>query len=743
MNRGQGRILGRVRTSARRDKNFNPCREHHRRLKRFASALALTSCVFAPLFAHAEDSGSPSTRQAASEDAIVVLGRRTSEYQSGYKPDVVTTTGPWGGRAIEDLPYSITVLPSELIENSSARNLDQLFVMSPLVQAGQSQDINNIAQATLRGFDVARAYVNGVQNDNLGMGVFVEEIDQLEILNGLSGFLYGASPVGGVINYQLKRPTDYDLRNVTLGNYGGEQYYAHADLGGAFDDAGQFGYRLNLLAQDGDTRVDHQSLKRTMVSASADWRPDDRLVAELFLSRKDYDLDGRQFQFFLGGNVPDPLDGSRLYAPKDTVLDVDTDEAIVRLAYAPSDAWAVRASFAFKEDTRTLVYGIGSLLPDEESYEFTVYGGSNGSETNGGYLFVDREFTTGSVGHRLTFGVNGYSYVNNLAIQTNGFPVFFTDPATYALSDPSVADFALPDWDLSDARWIENIHSENVNAVIGDDITFNERWSMLVGVNATTIRSESFDFATEEPVPNTRYDETAVTPTVAVLYKPTSTLTTYVNYMEGLAPGAIVGPSYANANQMLEPLVSKQVELGAKVDLDEILLTAALFQIERPSERSDDGTMTGTYVQDGLEVHRGLELTASGKVTEELSVLAGLTVMDNEIRESANPALTGLEPNWVADTTAKFRAEYEPATLPGWTFTAGVSHSGERYQDPLNTRTVPSQTLIDVGARYETEILGRDVVARVNVMNVDDTRYWAATSPGTPRTVAFSLTASF
>jgi iron complex outermembrane receptor protein len=263
------------------------------------SALALGVCLFAVATATAQE-----VQERSSPDTVVVVGSREAEPAAGYRPDVVTTTGPWGGRKVEDVPYTITVLPSEFIENSGARNLDQLFAMTPLVQPGQSQDINNIAQATLRGFNVARAYVNGVQNNNIGMGVFIEEIDQLEILNGLSGFLYGASPVGGVINYQLKRPTAYDLRNLTIGNYGGEQYYAHADIGGTFDADGRFGYRLNLLTQDGDTQIDEQSLCRNMVSGSADWRPTDDMVVELFLSKKDFHLEGRQFQFFLGGNLP-------------------------------------------------------------------------------------------------------------------------------------------------------------------------------------------------------------------------------------------------------------------------------------------------------------------------------------------------------------------------------------------------------------------------------------------------------
>ncbi len=55
---------------------------------------------------------------------------------------------------------------------------------------------------------------------------------RIEVLNGLSGFLYGGANVGGAVNYVLKRPTSTPIANLTLGNYGGGQFFTHADLGG-------------------------------------------------------------------------------------------------------------------------------------------------------------------------------------------------------------------------------------------------------------------------------------------------------------------------------------------------------------------------------------------------------------------------------------------------------------------------------------------------------------------------------
>jgi iron complex outermembrane receptor protein len=92
------------------------------------------------------------------------------------------------------------------------------------------------------------------------------DVDRIEILNGVSTFLDDAPSIGGVINYVLKRPTAEPLAQVTLGNYGGEQYYTHVDLGGPITQGKRLGYRFNAMHVEGDTAKKWQHLKRTFYS---------------------------------------------------------------------------------------------------------------------------------------------------------------------------------------------------------------------------------------------------------------------------------------------------------------------------------------------------------------------------------------------------------------------------------------------------------------------------------------------
>lgn len=660
-----------------------------------------------------------------------------------YRSESAATTGLWGERKLQDTPYAISVLTSELIQNVGARSVDQLFKIAPLAQIGQSQDVNGIAQATLRGFNVARVYVDGIQNNNLGMGVFVEEIDRLELVGGLSGFLYGASPVGGVINYRLKRPTATARRQLTLGNYGGRQYFAHADVGGPIDRAGKFGYRINALYQDGGTAIDDQELRREMLDGSLAWRPVDGVVLTLGGATKDYRLEGRQFQFFLGGEVPRPLDGTKLYAPKETFVDVKSGEMNFGTTIKRSRRFAFRAAVQSKKDARSMVYALGSVRPDRTQYDLTLYGGKNESLSRGGYVYADAVFETATIKHTLTAGVNGYDYRNRLAVFSHGAPFFFAPTITLGLSNATAAGVTVPAWNLRDARWAVNAESSNWNAVVGDDIRVNERLSLLAGLNRSRISARSFDPVSGAAQPGARYAKTAVTPTVSVLYRPSRLVTTYATYIESLEQGTIVESTYRNAGEILKPLVSRQYELGAKAGLDTLQLQAALFQIDKSRERSNDGTPTGTYVQDGRDVHRGLELSATGRPVRDVAVITGLMFMDNEVKRSSDPRLEGRRPVWVAARTFKLHLEYTPPSLRGWVFTAGTYVSEDSYQNAANTRKVPDYALFDLGCRYRTTVFGPSTEARVNVMNVTDERYWAATTPGAPRTLAFSMTTSF
>ena len=59
-----------------------------------------------------------------------------------------------------------------------------------------------------------------------------------------------------------------------------------------------------------------------------------------------------------------------------------------------------------------------------------------------------------------------------------------------------------------------------------------------------------------------------LTPTFALMYKLTPRTMAYASYIESLEPGSSVGATYANFGALLDPLKSKQYELGIKTEQD-------------------------------------------------------------------------------------------------------------------------------------------------------------------------------
>ncbi|WP_276677306.1 TonB-dependent receptor, partial [Nitrosomonas europaea] len=153
--------------------------------------------------------------------------------EEGYRVSNISGIGLWGERSLRDTPYSMSIVPSDLIENVNAQNMGQIFKMNPLTQEPMIQNFTGTPHVTIRGFPTLNPIYDGIPMAGVnGSAVSVIEIDRVEILSGTSGFLYGGGRVGGAINYVTKSPTNVPLRRLTFGNYGGTQFYGHADIGG-------------------------------------------------------------------------------------------------------------------------------------------------------------------------------------------------------------------------------------------------------------------------------------------------------------------------------------------------------------------------------------------------------------------------------------------------------------------------------------------------------------------------------
>lgn len=662
----------------------------------------------------------------------------------GYRPSQVRQLGPLADLPLLDTPFSVNVTTSELLQNLQASKPDDAFRYNPVVQlqGPQSRFFTSVA---MRGFSVGSSKrIDGVPSTTTYVNTDLEDKERVEVLTGLSGFLYGSGNVGGTINYVLKRPVYQPLARVTAGITEGNNLRVHGDFGGALDAEGRLAYRLNAVAQDGDLRLDGQSLRRGLVSGALDWNVSDRLQLQLDASRSVYHMTGTEPYWDVdpGAAFPQAPDLHRSYGQPFTRTDTTQTQWGARLTWRASDALTLRTGLTHRNSDIDLTAANNLFVagaPGRYRVQASAWDYPD-VKALGGFALVEGKLQTGSLRHKLTMGWYGDHDERTPFLSSAGGWATLTS-APMDITAPTA--LAAPPFTIAGAKYIAQ-RSRYGNWVLGDHVEFNPQWSALVGLTHASISDTSYNAAGGTTA---RYGDSRTTPSVAVMFKPQEHITLYANYMEslekgGTAPLTAGGRAVVNAGAILPPLLSRQAELGVKAELGHMLLTGALFQIDKGLQYTDTTTNPAApvYVQDGRQVHKGVEFTVSGRAMPGLTLWGGVTLLDAKVtQQTATPALQGKTPANVAEAQAKLYAEYDLAAVPGLALTGGILYTGKQQRDALNTQQLPAYTLLDAGLRYTAKVSGKPVIWRLSVANLTDRQYWLnGTYLGRPRTVSVS-----
>jgi len=662
--------------------------------------------------------------------------------KSGYRNETAET-GPLGSIPLQDTPYSLNVTSGELIENRDAHTESDALKTNPAVSTlMESSGYSSMSRVMIRGFTAAdQSDMRDGLVDRSFTYVPLENVERVEVLNGLSSFLYGFSSLGGTIDYVSKQPTTTPMLSLASGQYGGGINYLHGDAGGPIGSDGRWSYRLNAYGEDGDTYIDGSSQQRSLLSGVINFKLSSDTLLHADIWHQTLEMDGIQTYVNVnpasGIEVPDAsrFDATRQYGQNWTYN--KSDKTLMGLGFesALNDTFTLRAAYRYGDMWRDYLYVGDTLTDNAGNYTEKLTGSTRQHEnTHSLYTLVDANLCTGPVEHKLTFGFTGTSY-----LYTRGDDVSTTLGASNI--DNSVY-YSNPNLVIGPTNvWYQQDYD---NWVIGDRMQFTAKWSALVGLNRAELSLDRWGGGSSLSSPN--YDQSKVTPSYALLYKPIPTLTTYLSYMEGLQTGGQAPSTAANANAMLPPSASYQYELGAKSSWGLMDLTAALFRIDVINQYTDPSD--NVYKQDGREIHQGLEFTTTGKLTDRLTLVGGFTVMDAHIAQAKNnPTLEGKTPVNVPEQQARLYLEYALPGVSGLTLSGGANYSGKRPVDAANTDYLNSATTFDIGARYLAKLNGHKLSFNVNVSNLFDKAYWSYYRSGdglllgAPRIISFTVKA--
>lgn len=680
----------------------------------------------------ARGEASPS-QPSAQRPALAGAGKQGAAAE-GYRVNDVML-GMLGERNIRDIPFSANVVSSDFMKDRQVNGLADALKYYPSVQIsdygnGGGGPSGGQGRLQTRGF-----VSDAIRNTRIdGMTAFIvpvapEGYGRLEILNGLTGSLYGVANPAGTFNLVQKRPT-LERGGEILSSYRRDavgQAFIDVNSGLIGDKALGTGVaaRLTSLYQDGEGWVPDSRFGRQFGSLALDWRISPQTTLETNVTHSKSVEKGYAGQFLYSQNalgiasvgLPDPIDPTKKgYGQSYHLGTSQVDTVTGRLTHQINDDWKVSASALYMYFTsylpryfHTFTNNAGdytSRLSMQPVTDFRIWSNS---------VFITGKFDTYGVGHEITLGTNGQT-IDTLFMNTVPSVVV----GNSNINSPTVYPyFPFP----SKSSLYTGTTGTAQNLVMSDTITFNKYWGVMLTGNQAWIDNEVIrsPFAASGT-----YKDSGFSYSASLMFKPVENVTTYITRASSLQEGEIAPGNATNSGVPIAPYRSEQYEAGVKVSVSKIDVGAALFRIERPFAAVD---LDGTYRIIGNQVNRGFEVFSSGRVGEYTTVMAGVTLLDPRLNDTNIATTSGKDVVNIPRVAANLLIEYDLPQIPGLTVGANVRHTGRRAADNANTVYLDSFTTLDLNARYTTLVWGYETTFRLNINNVTNENYWASVLP--------------
>ena len=676
--------------------------------------------------------------RAADDTQRVTAPPATQFPAPGTLPEIVTTghqqtdsgftvnsasIGPLGSRKLQDLPYSVNVVDSTIIRNQHTTNLYELLKYMPSTQM-EARGGMEVGRPQSRGMEGDVVSNNRLNDLNIsGTTAYpMEMLERVEVINGLSGALYGPANPAGSFNLIQKRPTDAPLRELTFGYRNRSAFKAHADLGDRIGPSGAMGYRVNLMKEKGTGYVKHSDLDRQLGAIALDFRLSAATVVELNGSRYDYDKYGYPTSFSYGTDIQLPSAPSARkvgFGQPYSGMQLRTTTGSMRVRHQFSEDWKLEAAYGRQIADRYMPTAGHALLDIAGNYSSSIRSTMPGRFTvNSNLLRLNGRLTAAGIQHEVFVSTTGYNW--KIYSTTRG--------ELYRLGNASLAHPVLhPEPAGVSSRVGSRYYGSNSQVQsfsVGDTLTFTPQWSAMLVASRAHFKSNSYN---QSGTRTGGYDENGFSGAASVSYKPQENLTTYLGWADSLQAGGVAGRDTANEGQTLLPIRSKQYELGARYQLAGMSLSATLFDLRRPFAFAGDDNV---YRVQGLQHNRGLELYAQGNVGDDWSLLGGVTFLNARLKDSPDATTSGKHMVGVPKVQASLLAEYRMPQVSGLTLGSSVRYVGRREINTRNTASAKGYYTLDLSARYETRLMGSQTTWRLGINNVTDQKYWASFFPG-------------
>ncbi len=722
-------------------------------MNRCPSLSLLTAALAAalPLHAHALDT-------AAERSPTELAAVRVQAKQPGAKEPQSNSfgSGDW-----KNTPASISVLDRALLDRRVVRTLSELADND--ASLGDSYaPVGYYQNVAIRGFalDTATGYrFNGLSVAG-EQRLALENVQQVEILKGEAGLAAGVIAPGGVINYVGKRPAE--VRNVTLGTDAEGSRYAAIDMGHWLTP--RIGVRFNAAWDNSHSYIDHADGRRNFYALATDWLIGERGKLEVDASyQTSAQRSASGYQLLGAGALPQHVDRTQMlgYQRWQKPVGIDSTNLSALHTYDFSPAWQSRVSASHSrsviDDNVAFAYGCyyaeacwdgsvpGNYFAPNGDYDIYDYRSPDDTRRNQQLRAELRgRFATGAVGHQLVLGADYFHRSVDKRRNVNEYV------GTGNIHDPAVPQFEPSP--LQPGPSVRRVDSRQKALFVLDRMQLADDWQWLAGGRFVRLDERAWD-KRGNPERDSRVSH--FLPQTALIWSANPQLNLYASYVRGIALGQEAPFWTSNEGSFLPSVLSRQLEVGAKyTPTDALTLGAALFRISRPFQyaKPDASDYGYTFVQEGQQTHTGLELSARGRVGDNLQLSASASVLRARARGTGTPAYEGHPLINVPATRASVHADYALPWVPGLGVTGGWRFASSNVATADGRVRAPAYGVVDAGLRFRHELHGRTLDWNLSVDNVFNRFYWRDTGsssgdyylfPGAPRqarlTVSFAL----
>ncbi|MFW2098135.1 MULTISPECIES: TonB-dependent receptor [unclassified Acinetobacter] len=653
-----------------------------------------------------------------------------------------------------DTPKSVSVISKQLIQDTQVTTLADALRTVPGITLGAGEGGNpNGDRPFIRGYNSESSmFVDGVRNST-SQNREMFAVEQVEVIKGSASSLGGAGSVGGSVNMISKVAKKGDALEGSVA--GGTDNYQRITLDGNKDFGNGIAARIAVMGHQNEKAGQHDGAeyKRAGIAPSITFGLDTATRATLsyyYLKSDDTPDSGVPYNYDASKKATfgKPVDVKQgiYYGLHDRDFQKQENQiGTIKLEHDLTDNLTITNTAVYNKSTNDYLWtqpddSKGNVLNDK------VWRRINSRITDTD-IFTDQlaltgKFNTGAIKHKFNVGAEYSDQKSDKGSYTTTYPGYtgtttggfnsdckINDAWCTSLTNPNSKE----EW-LGSAvanRNTTTTTTKVTSVYLLDNIEFNPQWLLDLGVRWDKFDTEQVTNATGAKLEN---NKDFFTYQAGLTYKPMKNGSIYASYATSANPVGVDGgdgsEAIGQAYMDLKPEEARTYEVGTKWDLfnDRINLTAAVFRTEKQNTRIQ--LDAGTYTNGGESKVDGIELSATGKITDKWDITAGYSYLDSEMTNPGpscnragtctypNPAKGKQLPN-VPKNSATLWTTYQ--VLPQLTVGAGALGMDKVYGDAANTKYVSGYVRYDAMARYN---INKNVDLQLNVNNLSDKRYF-------------------